>query len=119
MTAFNPQTKPGRLLFLGIGFVNLVTIAAYTANLATYLSAKSIPEAAIGSLEDAMSLGDLCVRDYDGNWLKKTYPGINLVLFNSGNQLLKGYRSNKCVSMIVTAAASDKWLMEPKVGSST
>jgi len=47
-----PQTRRGSIALLGYGFVVLVLVAAYTANLATFMSRRNISVLPINSMED-------------------------------------------------------------------
>jgi hypothetical protein len=60
---FRPQTNAARLLIFSLTLWALITGAAYTANLASFLVARQIPLSKIHSIDEAVSLqAPICLQ---------------------------------------------------------
>merc|ERR1712196_22360 len=76
-----PKTKGGRLLMVVLGFSNIVFLAAYTANLATYLTVSHEAIQTIHSLSDAVNLGrKVCILEQDMSIMNTLYPHVSASL---------------------------------------
>uniref|UniRef100_A0A7S0WG46 Ionotropic glutamate receptor C-terminal domain-containing protein n=1 Tax=Hemiselmis tepida TaxID=464990 RepID=A0A7S0WG46_9CRYP len=91
----SPASVPGRLAALGFGFFVLITLASYTANLATILVAKSSTQG-IASVEDAINQGvTICIETAVSDMLLAAHPSMKHFVHgdNMGSmpaQLVKG-----------------------------
>lgn len=56
----SPQTGMGKLFAVGFSFVILITVGAYTANLANYLVAQSNAKAVYNGLDDVLRANKVC-----------------------------------------------------------
>lgn len=74
---FEPITLGGKFASIGLGFLILLTISAYTANLASYLIVQRSRTTEVQSIVDAVRLRKtMCAHRVDKNGLLLNYPDL-------------------------------------------
>jgi len=88
---------PGRLAAVGFGWFLLITIASYTANLASILVASQQAVNYITSIDDAIAQQkQICVHVALVPDLKASFPGAKLEVMGSSNSVVRGLRKGDC-----------------------
>lgn len=97
---FEPVTLGGKFTSIGLGFLILLTISSYTANLASYLVTQRTRTTEVQSIVDAMRLRKtMCAHRVDKAGLLLNYPDIPeelLVESSSRTQALRDAVDGKC-----------------------
>jgi hypothetical protein len=108
-----PTSVPGRLAAVGFGWFLLITIASYTANLASILVAQQKATNQIGGIEDAIAQKrSICLHPVIAPEIKAAYPKAILVQnMSSTSGVIRALRKGECgvalvqVNKIETAMA--------------
>jgi len=94
---FQPGTIGGKLLNLAFSFLILLTLSAYTANLASLLVVKSSRSAPVQSLEQAAAEGvPVCNCYVSSEQQLNKVPGLQQVSTASSLETLEGVMTGKC-----------------------
>jgi len=104
------NTYYSRMQSIAWGFVVVVILAAYTANLATTLIVDSSSSSTLESLTQAEENGyAVCVEKGSiyATWLKENYPGIDLVYKSSYSDLYEAISSGTCAGAFLESAKTD------------
>lgn len=106
--AFCPRTIQGKVFTFFWSFLVLLLVAAYTANLASYMVVKNTPTSEIQSLDDARRLGiRLCIPDlYDEVFerLRRDHPSLRTkaVTLEWGTDYFQSIRDGVCDAVLMT-----------------
>ena len=87
---FNPVTIGGRITTLALGLIILLTVSAYTANLAAFLVADSEPKATISSIDAILANPQYKVCTQDSTYLVSNlnFPESQTVLIDGRREVL-------------------------------
>ena len=99
----SPTTKGGRMLLAAFGFSNIVIIAAYTANLAAYLTTSATITQPYTTLQDVKRAGEkTCVLPVDMDLLNGYYPELtsSFRTIQSSNKIEAGLQAGDCVAAV-------------------
>jgi hypothetical protein len=99
-----PQTPTGQFYLVFWSFFILITVAAYTAEMASYLTTQKLNKS-IRSIDDLVSKGgSACVR-YNSDELRVVstlYPSLGTsVLFQSSYQVVEGIALGQCQGVVL------------------
>lgn len=108
-----PATRGGRVLSIILGFVFVVILAAYTANLAAFLTLAARPVLSVKSVGDLIATKrSACVLDIDGQKLLSAYPGLKMIKFHTAPEVMSNMRTGKCSALIIDKVSYDIWKTE-------
>ena len=96
---FKPQTNAARLIAFSLAFWALITGAAYTANLASFLVARRQPEESIQSVQDAILMrAPICVQDNVAldQYVTNRYPSAVLRRKQTEGAVFEAVVSGEC-----------------------
>jgi hypothetical protein len=96
---FRPQTTAARLLTFSLTFFALIIVAAYTANLVSFLVVRNTEAFKIQSIEEAVLLGaPICVQEAVAidEYLSEKYPNAKLVRYESTAEMFMGLKKKQC-----------------------
>lgn len=96
---FRPQTTAARLLTFSLTFFALIIVAAYTANLVSFLVVRNTEAFKIQSIEEAVLLGaPICVQEAVAidEYLSEKYPNAKLVRYESTAEMFMGLKKRQC-----------------------
>ena len=96
---------PNKLLMFGFAFFILISVSAYVANLAAFLTRKSI-DGTIATMEGAVAKGwNICAHPVIKTELGIAWPKANFVFSESGKEfhgMLDDYADGKCGAMAIS-----------------
>merc|ERR1711862_908303 len=97
----------GRLLTMSMNFMFLILIAAYTANLASFLVAKNSSKIVINEFDDVLNYGEkICVqRGYSYvERIKSKYPGSDSLMIEFGSQaeMYQALQNGDCLVLLTS-----------------
>jgi hypothetical protein len=107
---FRPQTTAARILSFSLTLFALIIVAAYTANLVSFLVVRNTEVFKIASVEEAMLLdAPICVQDAVAidEYLQKKYPNANLVRYPGTKEMMLGLKNKECVIAAIEVANYD------------
>ena len=117
---FRPQTTAARLLTFSLTFFALIIVAAYTANLVSFLVVRNTEKFKIESIQDAVWRGvPICVQEAVAidEYISKKYPNANLVRYESLAEMFIGLKKKQCQIAAVEMANYDIFLRDAQVNS--
>lgn len=92
-----PTSVPGRLAAVGFGWFLLITIASYTANLASILVSNQKAVNYITSIDDALAQQKkICAHVLLVPELMATFPTAKLEVLRDSNAVVRGLRKGDC-----------------------
>lgn len=105
---FQPRTNASRLFTISLTFWALMTAAAYTANLASFLVVEHTPTISIESIEDAVRMrAPICVlaSTQTDNAVTNAFPNARLVRKRQEEDVYHGVSTGECTVAATTASA--------------
>jgi hypothetical protein len=105
---FRPRTHAARLFTLSLAFWALITGAAYTANLASFLVAANLPHQEIKSVNDAVQRQlNICVFESTqaDEALTNEYPNAKIIRKKLEDEVYLGIVSGECGIAVVTMSS--------------
>ena len=109
---FRPRTQPAMLFTLSLSFWAMLTGAAYTANLASFLVVKNTPKLQVSDVKEAVNLGlRLCVyKDTAADDLvSQEFPYANLVRKETEEEIYKGVVEGDCAIALTPDSSWEFW----------
>jgi len=98
---FHPETRSGRIVSLALGGLAMLTIAAYTANLASFMVLREVTQVQLNTLDDVLSTNSkLCVH-----WVDKPHLIAN-TKFPESSMIIYRVRSDVFASVGVECEAA-------------
>merc|ERR1712032_1216505 len=92
----------------GFSFLILVSVSAYVANLAAFLTLTGVSDDFIDSVDKAArSATPVCANSVLRNELQESWQDVNFVWYNADNNVyqdIEMYRSGKCKAIVVSRA---------------
>lgn len=115
-----PASMSARILTFSMSFWALIVIAAYTANMASFLVSRGTPHSVVKSIDEAAILrlplciqGGVAMDDY----ITEHHPDAILVRMNNEKQVLEGLNNGVCVAALVPLASYDTYKRDVSVNS--
>ena len=111
-----PRTRMSAVYQIIIAFILMVVTASYTANLAAFFTARSLPTLIAGSISDIETQGrSLCVlgNAFTDRFLV-TYPQMIYNQVSSQSEAASLLASGTCDAMITTKSNYDTWRTVPE-----
>lgn len=105
-----PASTSARILTFSMSFWSLIVIAAYTANMASFLVARSTVSFAISSIEEAEVRGiPLCIQKAVAmdDYISKQYPDAFLIRKNREKDVFTALADGTCTAAVVPLASYD------------
>jgi len=113
-----PASWASRILLLSWSWCVILILAAYTANLASFLVASSASTVEFKSLPDAINKAKVvCMLDgANVDWVKRTYPSYNkLRVFGNDDDLVNAMSGKECDGVLVLRLKYHQLVRYPKL----
>jgi membrane protein implicated in regulation of membrane protease activity len=117
---FRPRTTAARLLSFSLTFFALIIVAAYTANLVSFLVVRNTETFKVENVGEAVLMGaPICVQDAVAidEYLQKKYPTAKLVRYPDTKEMMYGLKNKECVIAAIELANYDVLATNAEVNS--
>ena len=115
-----PASTSARILTFSMSFWALIVIAAYTANMASFLVARTTTAFAVKSIEEASIRGlPLCIQGGVAmdDYISTHYPDSVLLRMNNEREVFNGLNHESCRAALVPVASYDTYRRDVSINS--